>query len=421
MLTTEVSATSNQKQIKDPQELVFEFTHQWTDHDEEQLKQLYLIHQGNWKSISLQLNGPSPQECMMKWQRLHPNQTFTRQLWSQEEDEQLQELVQKYGKKWSKICTVMNWRTGKQVRERYLNQLQGHINSEKWTEQEDRMILKLYKKYGTKWSYISSFLNGRPENMVKNRFYANLKRRFQSDLEISEDDQCQDSQDSLNITKYKKKKKLKPYRFISDSIQIKKSQLQNVRSEIFKRITRSKNKDHLQDQIKEEENIYDSINQNQEPINAIQNQEVIHKQEHDNQQILQQKVNVKEEMVSNNNQISYNPLMLFEYQQTFQALQQVDQRTIELGLNQQQQLLLNCYPKQNDTQFNFQLCQKCSKCENTIDQNQLYSFQDINQLFKLFQYHLFMQNQPLLNYKSEVDMSQIGNQQPQQYNSHILQ
>ncbi|CAD8209493.1 unnamed protein product [Paramecium octaurelia] len=419
MLTTEVSATSNQNQAKDHSELVFEFTHPWTDHDEEQLKQLFLIHQGNWKSISLQLNGPSPLECMMKWQRLHPDQTLTRQLWSPEEDEQLKDLVHKYGKKWSKICTVMNWRTGKQVRERYLNQLQGHINSEKWTEQEDRMILKLYKKYGTKWSYISSFLNGRPENMVKNRFYANLKRRFQSDLENSEEDQCQDSQDSFNVTKYKKKKKLKPYRFVSDSIQIKKSQLQNVRSELFKRITRSKNRDPLRDQIKEE-NVQDPLIPHEEPVNQ--------KQELENNLISHQKVGVKEEMVSNVDQIPCNPLMLFEYQQRFQALQQLDQGTIELGLNQQsqQQLLqsqqlLYCYPKLNDTQYNFQLCQKCSKCENTIDQTQLYSFQDINQLFRLFQYQMFMQNQPLLNQKAEVDMSQIGNQQQQQYKSHILQ
>lgn len=33
---------------------------------------------------------------------------------------------------------------------------------EKWTEEEDKIILRLYKKFGTKWSYISSFLKGRP-------------------------------------------------------------------------------------------------------------------------------------------------------------------------------------------------------------------------------------------------------------------
>ncbi|CAD8127435.1 unnamed protein product [Paramecium sonneborni] len=410
MLTTEVSTTTNQNQVKDHKEAVFEYAHKWTNSDEEELKELFLVHQGNWKCISSKLNGPSPLECMMKWQKLHPDQTLQRQLWCQEEDDQLKDLVQKYGKKWSKICTVMNWRTGKQVRERYLNQLQGHINSEKWTEQEDKMIIKLYKKYGTKWSYISSFLNGRPENMVKNRFYANLQRRFQSDLENSEDEQCADSQDSLNISRYKKKKKIKPYRFISDSIQIKKCQLSNVRSEIFKRITRSKNKDNLK--VKEE--YIQESNQLQNPI-----QQTIEKEQLSNQFISPQQLNVKEEIIFNNNQATYNPFMLSKYQQNFQALSLLDKERLEFGINQQQ--YSQCYAKQNDTQINFQLCQKCSQCENTIDTNQLYSFQDINQLFKLFQYHMFMQHQPLLNLKSEVDMSQIGNQQPQQYNSHILQ
>lgn len=41
--------------------------------------------------------------------------------WSEEEDEQLVKLVKKYGKNWKRIGTIMFWRTGKQIRERYLN------------------------------------------------------------------------------------------------------------------------------------------------------------------------------------------------------------------------------------------------------------------------------------------------------------
>ncbi|CAD8128144.1 unnamed protein product [Paramecium sonneborni] len=408
MLTNELSSMSNQNQVKDNKEQAY----QWTKNEEEQLKQLFNIHQGNWKSISSQLNGPNPLECMKKWQRLHPDQTLQRQQWSQEEDDQLMQLVQKYGKKWSKICTVMDWRTGKQVRERYLNQLQVHINNQQWTIQEDKMIIKLYKKYGTKWSYISSFLNGRPENMVKNRFYANLKKRFQSDLEKYEDEQYQDSSDSFNVTKYKKKKKIKTQRFISDSISIKKCQLLNVKSEIFKRITRSKNKDHKQIQTKEE-NIQEPI-QCQNPLQESP-QESIEKEKVINQFISHQLLGVKEEMLYNQN--TQNQYMLFEYQQNFQTPQLLDQGRLQFYFNQQQ--YAQCYPKQNNIQQNLQLCQKCIQCENIIDKNKLYYFQDINQLFQLFQYHLFMQNQPIL--KSEVDLSQIGNQQPQQYTNLILQ
>ncbi|CAD8202838.1 unnamed protein product [Paramecium pentaurelia] len=393
MLISEVSATYNQNQRRDNKDVVFKYVYQWNDNAEEQLKKQFQIHQGNWKSISQSLNGPSPLECMIKWQSLNPNQTLSRQLWSQEEDEQLKELVKKYGKKWSKICTVMNWRTGKQVRERYLNQLQMHINNEKWTDQEDKMILKLYKKFGTKWSYISSLLNGRPENMVKNRFYATLKRRFQKELDV--DDQSQDSEDSqesYNINKYKKKKKQRPYKLNNDSTLIKKCQLQDASQQIFKRITRSKNNNQQKYQIKQE-NTQEQIQQ----LNIPQNKQLIEKQEQEiksNQleqqqqyeisfiQQQQQQEIINDQIITNYNQIPYNPIMLFQPLQNIQ---------VPYGYNYLQQVGQKQY-------------QQYCKFENIIDQNQQYSNQHNN-------YQSFIQpiyNQKIDNYNSQIsDISQL--------------
>ncbi|CAK76874.1 unnamed protein product (macronuclear) [Paramecium tetraurelia] len=236
-----MSVASDSKCENEPNQTSSEIKFLWTPKAEEKLKELHVLQQGNWKSISSILNGPSPIECMHKWQQLHPDQTHSRQLWSPQEDEQLKELVQKYGKKWSKICTVMNWRTGKQVRERYLNQLQGTINQDKWTEEEDKLILKLYRKFGTKWSYISSFLNGRPENMVKNRFYANLKRRYQCDLGDSDDDDFEResaiSSDDERIILQKRRKLPKSTK---DDQKQKKIQVKDANQENLQRMTRSK-------------------------------------------------------------------------------------------------------------------------------------------------------------------------------------
>ncbi|CAD8167056.1 unnamed protein product [Paramecium octaurelia] len=236
-----MSVTSDSKCENEPNQTSSDIQFLWTPKAEEKLKELHVLQQGNWKSISTFLNGPTPIQCMHKWQQLHPDQAPSRQLWSPQEDEQLKELVQKYGKKWSKICTVMNWRTGKQVRERYLNQLQGTINQEKWTEEEDKLILKLYRKFGTKWSYISSFLNGRPENMVKNRFYANLKRRYQCDLGDSDDDDFEKesalSSDEERILLQKRRKLPKSTK--EDQKQ-KKTQVRDANQESLLRMTRSK-------------------------------------------------------------------------------------------------------------------------------------------------------------------------------------
>ncbi|CAD8098443.1 unnamed protein product [Paramecium sonneborni] len=266
-----MSVASNSKQENEVKESVIETKFTWTTKSIEKLKELHVLQQGNWKSISTLINGPTPLECMYKWQQLHPDQTPSRQLWSSEEDEQLKELVQKFGKKWSKICTIMNWRTGKQVRERYLNQLQGTINQDKWTEEEDKLILKLYKKFGTKWSYISSFLNGRPENMVKNRFYANLKRRYQCDLGDSDDEDFEEeSFNSSNEEKSQIQRKRKPQKTLKEPLKIKKLQVSDENIENFQRMTRSKNQKQNDDSLKQDSPNEDQHNENNSGLQNIQ-------------------------------------------------------------------------------------------------------------------------------------------------------
>ncbi|CAK73222.1 unnamed protein product (macronuclear) [Paramecium tetraurelia] len=265
-----MSVASNSQHDGELKETPIETKFTWTMKSIEKLKELHVLQQGNWKSISSLLNGPTPLECMIKWQQLHPDQSTSRQLWSPEEDEQLQELVQKFGKKWSKICTVMNWRTGKQVRERYLNQLQGTINQEKWTEEEDKLILKLYKKFGTKWSYISSFLNGRPENMVKNRFYSNLKRRYQCDLGDSDDEDLQEeSLNSFEEDQSRLQKRRRPQKNTKEPQKIKKVQVAEDNIENFQRMTRSKNQKQNEDSSKQYGLNEDQNNENNSGLQNI--------------------------------------------------------------------------------------------------------------------------------------------------------
>ena len=52
------------------------------------------------------------------------------------------------------------------------------INKLPFTAAEDRIILEGIEKIGKKWSKISKLLNGRPENMVKNRFYSHIKKNY---------------------------------------------------------------------------------------------------------------------------------------------------------------------------------------------------------------------------------------------------
>lgn len=133
--------------------------------------------------------GRNASQCSQRWRRrFKPDKVRTN--WSKQEDHQLLALYEKYGSNWQMISKEMigGHRTGKQVRERYLNKLDPKISKTPWTDYEDQIIIKNYQKIGKKWSEISKKLEGRPENTVKNRFYSCLRKRINapdsdSDLE----------------------------------------------------------------------------------------------------------------------------------------------------------------------------------------------------------------------------------------------
>lgn len=100
--------------------------------------------------------------------------------WTKEENDLLRRLVKEYGpKRWREIAYSIPGRTGKQARERWMNQLCPDIKVDsKWTEDEDRMIILRHYQYGgNKWSKIANWLPGRTDNHVKNRFNSTLKKR----------------------------------------------------------------------------------------------------------------------------------------------------------------------------------------------------------------------------------------------------
>ena len=48
------------------------------------------------------------------------------------------------------------------------------------------MLIKCIKEHGSKWSEISKCLPGRPENMIKNRFYSYIKKNYEIRDKVSE-------------------------------------------------------------------------------------------------------------------------------------------------------------------------------------------------------------------------------------------
>ena len=63
----------------------------------------------------------------------------------------------------------MPYRTGKQIRDRFLNVLDNNLNREKFIFEEDQKIIKLYKS-GKSWCRIAKSLKVRTEIWLKKDF-----------------------------------------------------------------------------------------------------------------------------------------------------------------------------------------------------------------------------------------------------------
>lgn len=96
------------------------------------------------------------------------------------EDQKLRELVEQFGPRtWRRIAQLMPGRTARQCRDRYCNYLSPDFYNEKWTDEEDNLLIEKHKEFGPQWVKISAFFPGKNANNIKNRWNYRVSRLVQ--------------------------------------------------------------------------------------------------------------------------------------------------------------------------------------------------------------------------------------------------
>ena len=166
---------SSQKEIKDRKEK--KKINFWTEEEDKILKEKAKeFNYKNWNSIAEFIPGKSAIQCSSRYRRIRPG--LIKGPWKKEEDTKLLFFYEKYGKNWAAISKEMPHRTGKQIRDRFINGLDTRYKRGKFNEEEDKMILKYHKIYGNKWSKIAKKMKTRTGDMIKNRFYSSLNKEI---------------------------------------------------------------------------------------------------------------------------------------------------------------------------------------------------------------------------------------------------
>jgi hypothetical protein len=104
---------------------------------------------------------------------------FFKNKFTQEEDALLMQLVAVFGTtNWKKIAELIQTRNARQCRERYKNYLDPELRQGSWTQDEDMLLTEQFKEHGPKWNTIAQLFVNRSDMSLRNRWQV-LERRME--------------------------------------------------------------------------------------------------------------------------------------------------------------------------------------------------------------------------------------------------
>lgn len=172
---------------------------EWQKTDDELLMKLCNEYK-NWNTISTKIGNKSRQQCIYRYQKLLKNSKGTSTKWKRIEDLKLIEMVEKVGKNWELISKYMPERTVEEIRFRYEDKLNNNVKKNKFTKEEDDLIINLHAKFGQNWDEIAKHIPKRTSIMIKSRFYLLKKLKYRvSDFSNSQNNEASECNNLLSL------------------------------------------------------------------------------------------------------------------------------------------------------------------------------------------------------------------------------
>ncbi|CEL02269.1 hypothetical protein ASPCAL03440 [Aspergillus calidoustus] len=151
----------------------------WTASEDALLWDLYQIEEKaptgksqkiNWNEIARQIPGRSNKDCRKRYYN-----RFTGGLrkgsWTQDEDERLFQLVERYQYRWAAIAQKMETRNADQCSKRWHHCLNPELERSPWTDGENTLLLSAVGVHGSSWKEIQrSHFPTRSANNIKNQY-----------------------------------------------------------------------------------------------------------------------------------------------------------------------------------------------------------------------------------------------------------
>eukprot|EP01036_Dinobryon_divergens_P028545 gene28545-37503_t len=170
----------------------------WTSEEDNRLQEAVQKYGArNWKLVAEVVGTRDAIKCLQRWKRAHQPNTV-KGPWSETEDRLLLCLVAagKYPN-WGKLSAHMIGRSAKQCRgkcdqstsatlDRWLQQLSPDVSNSRFSPEEDAALREMHARWGNQWAKISHSMPGRTENSVKKRFQSLEKRLLAGEKQTSQ-------------------------------------------------------------------------------------------------------------------------------------------------------------------------------------------------------------------------------------------